>query len=119
MTLPLVKHTLICNTSNQRILFWMFDTSLFKCSYNPIFANDVCQPQMVPHNYYFEYLIIHSEYLIIAFERHTLQWSGSYKILEMVFVRYALSKDELILKTVAIFVQKAGLIWQQGGFSLN
>ena len=35
------------------------------------------------------------------------------------FVRYVLFKDELILKTVAIFVQNAGLIWQQGGFSLN
>ena len=40
----------------------------------------------------------------------------SHKILEMVFVRYVLFRDELILKTVAIFVQKAGLIWQQGGF---
>ena len=35
MTLPLAKHTLICNSSSQRILFWMFDTSLFKCSYSP------------------------------------------------------------------------------------
>ena len=33
--------------------------------------------------------------------------------------RYVLLKDELILKTVAIFVQKAGSIWQQGGFSPN
>ena len=41
------------------------------------------------------------------------------KILETVFVRYVLFKDDLILKTVAIFVQNAGLIWQQGGFSLN
>ena len=43
----------------------------------------------------------------------------SHKTLEMVFVRYVLFKDELILKTVDIFVLKAGLIWQQDGFSLN
>ena len=42
----------------------------------------------------------------------------SHKILEMVFVRYVLFKDELILRTAAISVHDAGLIWQQGGFSL-
>ena len=76
-------------------------------------TNDACQHQMDKHNCYFAYLIIY-------FDRHTLQCNGdSHKILEMVFVRYVLFKDELLLKTVAIFVQKAGLIWKQGGFSLN
>ena len=74
---------------------------------------------MDPHNCYFEYWIIHSEYLVIPFDRHTKKNRDSHKVLEMVYVRYVLSKDELILKTVAIFFQKADLIWQQGGFSLN
>ena len=39
-----------------------------------------------------------------------------HKILEMVFVRYVLFKGELILKTVAIFVQKAGLIGNKVAF---
>ena len=42
------------------------------------------------HNCYFAYLITY-------FDKHG-------------FVRYVLFKDELILKTVAIFVQKAGLM---------
>ena len=66
---------------------------------------------MFSHNCYFEYLIIHSEYLIVPFDRHIPYNGNSHKILEMVFFRYALSKDELGLKTVAIFVQKEGLIW--------
>ena len=37
-------------------------------------TNDACQPQMDPHSCYFEYLIIHCEYLIIPFDRHTSQW---------------------------------------------
>ena len=74
-------------------------------------TNDACQLQMDPHNCYFEYLII-------CFT--DIPYNGdSHKILEMVFVRYVLFKDELILKIVAISAQKAGLIWQQGGFSLN
>ena len=57
------------------------------------------------------------DYLFILID---IPYNGdSNKILETVFVRYVLFKDELILKTVAIFVQNAGLIWQQGGFSLN
>ena len=43
----------------------------------------------------------------------------SHKILEMVFVRYVLFKDELILKTVAIICPKSRLNWQQGGLSLH
>ena len=73
-------------------------------------TNNACQPQMDKHNCYFAYLIILTD---IPYN------SDSHKILEMVFVRYVLFKDELILKTVAIFVKKAGLIWRQGGFSLN
>ena len=70
---------------------------------------------MDPHNCYFEYLIIHSEYLIIPFDRHSYN-GDSHKILKMVFVRYVLLKDELILKTVAIFVKKAGLtLFDMGG----
>ena len=38
------------------------------------------------------------------------------KILELVFVKYVLSKGGLILETVATFVQKASLIWRQSGF---
>ena len=45
--------------------------------------------------------------------------SGFHKILEQVYVKYVLSKSGLILKTVATFVQKAGLISQQGGFLLR
>ena len=45
-------------------------------------------------------------------------YGDSHKILEMVFVRYVLFKDELILRTAVISVHEAGLIWQQGGFSL-
>ena len=74
-------------------------------------TNDACQPQIDKHNCYFAYLII-----ILT---DILYNGDSHKILEMVFVRYVLFKDELILKTVAVFVQKAGIIWQQGGFSLN
>ena len=74
-------------------------------------TNDACQRQIDKHNCYFAYLNIY-------FDRNTLQWWLS-QILEMVFVRYVLFKDEVILETVAIFVQKAGLIWQQGGFSLT
>ena len=74
-------------------------------------TNDACQLQIDKHNCYFAYLII-----ILT---DILYNGDSHKILEMVFVRYVLFKDELILKTVAIFVQKAGIIWKQGGFSLN
>ena len=55
-------------------------------------------------------VILHIRLFILTY----IPYNGdSHKILEMGFVRYVLFKDELILKTVAIFVQKAGLIWQQ------
>ena len=63
---------------------------------------------MDPHNCYFEHLIIHTEKLTIPFDRHTLN-GDSHKILEMVFVRYVLFKDELILKTVTIICPKSRL----------
>ena len=59
-------------------------------------------------------------FCIFDFTLTDIPYNGdSHKILEMVFVRYVLFEDELILKTVTIFVQKAGLILQQSGFSLN
>ena len=70
-------------------------------------TNDTRQLQMDKHNYYFAYFIIY-------FDRHT-----SHKILEMVFVRYVLFKDELIFKIVAIFVQKGRLNLATRCFSLN
>ena len=76
-------------------------------------TNDACQPQMDKHNCYFAYSI----WLFILTD--ILYNGDSNKILETVVVRHVLFKDELILKTVAIFVQNAGLIWQQGGFTLN
>ena len=66
---------------------------------------------MVSHSCYFEYFII-------PFDKQPYN-GDSDKISKMVFVRSALSKDELVFKNVVIFVQKAGLIWRQGGFSLN
>ena len=76
-------------------------------------TNDACEPQMDKHNCYFAYSI----WLFILTD---IPYNGdSNKILETVFVRYVLFKDELILKTAAIFIQKAGLTWKQGGFSLN
>ena len=76
-------------------------------------TKDACQPQMDKHNCYFVYSI----WLFILTD---VPYNGdSNKILEAVFVRYVLFKDDLILKTVAIFVQNVGLIWQQGDFSLN
>ena len=75
MTLSLAKHTLFCNSSNQRILFWMFDISLSNAVTIQLgITNDACQPQMDPHNCYFERLITHTENLTIHFDRHTLQW---------------------------------------------
>ena len=43
----------------------------------------------------------------------------SHKIFELVYVKYVLSMSGLILKIVAAFVQKVGLIWRQGGFFLR
>ena len=40
----------------------------------------------------------------------------SFKIFELVYVKYVLSMSGLILKIVATFVQKVGLIWGQDGF---
>ena len=60
--------------SNQRILFWMFDASLLNAvTIQLCITNDACQPQMDPHNCYFEHLTIHTENLTIPFDRHTLQ----------------------------------------------
>ena len=74
MTLSLAKHTLFCNSSNQIILFWMFDTSLSNAVKIQLYiTNDACQTHMDPHNCYFEHLIIHTENLTIHFDRHTLQ----------------------------------------------
>ena len=75
MILSLAKHALFCNSSNQRILFRMFDTSLSNAVTIQLYiTNDACQPQMDPHNCYFEHLIIHTENSTIPFDRHTLQW---------------------------------------------
>ena len=75
-------------------------------------TNDTCQPQMDKHNCYFVYSIW-------LFMLSDIPYNGdSNKILETVFVRYVSFKDDLILKTVAIFVQNTSLIWQQSGFSL-
>ena len=74
MTLSLAKHILVCTSSNQRILFWMFDASLSNAVTIQLYiTNDACQSQMDPHNCYFEHLIIHIENLTIPFDRHTLQ----------------------------------------------
>ena len=80
MTLPLAKYTLFCNSSNLRILFWTFDTSLSNVVTIQLYiTNDACQPQMDPHNCYFEHLIIHTEKFTILFDRHTLN-GDSHKI---------------------------------------
>ena len=74
MTLSLAKHTLFYNSSNLRILLWMFDASLSNAVTIQLYiTNDACQPQMDPHNCYFEHLIIHTENLTITFDRHTFQ----------------------------------------------
>ena len=64
---------------------------------------------MDPRNCYFEYWIIHVEFWLFLLTDIPYN-SDSHKILEMVYVRYVLSTDELILETVAIFLQKAGLV---------
>ena len=52
----------------------MFDASLSDAVTIQLYiTNDACQPQMDPHNCYFEHLIIHTENLTISFDRHTLQ----------------------------------------------
>ena len=77
-------------------------------------TNDACQLQMDPQNCHRYF-----EYLITVFTLTDIPYNGdSHKILEMVFVRYVLFKDELILRTAAISVHEACVIWQQGGFSL-
>ena len=74
MTLSLAKHTLFCTSSNQRILFLMFDASLSNAVTIQLYiTNDAFQPQMDLHNCYYEHLIIHTENLTISFDRHTLQ----------------------------------------------
>ena len=75
MTLSLAKRTLFCSSSNQRILFWMFDTYLSNAVTIQLYiTNDACQPQIYSHNCYFEHLMILTENLTIPFDRHTLQW---------------------------------------------
>ena len=74
MTLSLAKHTLFCTSGNQTILFWMFDAFLSNAVTIQLYiTNNACQPQMDPHNFYFEHLIIHTENLTIPFDRHTFQ----------------------------------------------
>ena len=52
----------------------MFDTSFSNAFTIQLYiTNDACQPQMDPHNCYFEHLIIHTENLTIPLDRHILQ----------------------------------------------
>ena len=60
----------------------------------------------------------HSLPFFIEFDRQ--HYNGdSHKSWNRLCVKYVLSKTGLILKTVATFVLKAGLIWQQRGFLLG
>ena len=120
MTLPLAKHTLFCNSSNLIILFWTIDTSLLNVVTIQLYiANDACQPQIDPHNCYFEHLIIHTEKLTIPFDRHTLQWWLSQNLgngfCQICFVQRWTHFENCCHH----LSKKVGLIWQQGGFSLH
>ena len=60
----------------------------------------------------------HSLAFFFEFDWHTLQrWLS--QSLEIDLCQIGLSKSGLILKTVATFVQKASLVWRQGGFLLR
>ena len=49
-----------------------------------------------------------------------IPFNGDYhKVLESVYAKNALSKDMLILKTVATFVHKTGLFWILSGFCFD
>ena len=74
-------------------------------------TNDAFQPRMDSHNCYFEYLIIY-------FDRHTLQWWLSQN-LGNGFCQICFVQRWTYFENCCHLCPKRGLIWQQGGFSLN
>ena len=75
MTLSLAEHTFLQWQQPENSILDV-DTSLSNAVPIQLYiTNDACQPQMDPHNCYFEHLIIQTENLTIPFDRHTsLQW---------------------------------------------